>query len=152
MVYRSLVVAVLVAACGGDDAGEPLIAGSLTASYAGTAFTPVNGYATLYNDSFLVVLGDGGIRCGSEKGGGEPPPGRTAVFEIGSFDVGVYSAFTQMFTNVGNFEGVGSSTGGTVTISASSETSVAGEVSFAYTDDENRMFSVAGTFEAMRCP
>ena len=105
----------------------------------------------LGNDRFLIVLGDGGIRCGSENAG-EPPPGRTAVFSISSVEVGTYSASTQMITNVDDFEGVGSSTGGTVTITASSETSVAGEVSFMYTDNESRMFSVAGTFEAIRCP
>lgn len=154
MLLRTLLVAgSLLTACGGDDGGsaEPLIASSLTASYAGAAFTPKNGFATLYMGKYVVVVGDGNIHCGSESAS-EPPPGRTAVFAIDSLDVGVHSSFTQMFTNVGDYEGIGSSTGGSVSIETSTATSIAGSASYAYTDDANRMFSVAGTFEAIVCP
>ncbi|MCC6994371.1 MAG: hypothetical protein IT370_07055, partial [Deltaproteobacteria bacterium] len=36
----------LVAGCGSDESGTPLRSGAITAEYAGTAFTPVNGFAT----------------------------------------------------------------------------------------------------------
>jgi len=148
---RYLPLVILLGACGGGSDPEPLVSSSLTASYAGTTFTPVNGFATIYMDSPIVVVGDGTIHCGSESSK-SPPPGRTAVFEIDSFDVGVHSSFTQMFTNVGDFMGIGSSDG-TVTITASTETSVAGMLAYDYTSaDDGKMYSVAGAFEAIRCP
>lgn len=148
---RSLVVVVLLAACGGGSDPEPLVASTLTASYAGDTFTPVNGYATIYMDQAFVIVGDGSIHCGSESAD-TPPPGRTAAFQIDSFAVGYHSASTQMFTNVDGFMGVGSSEGGSVDIASSDSSTVAGELAFQYTDSDNLTYTVSGTFEAILCP
>ena len=150
---RILVAAscLLMSACAGDDSGEQLVASSLTASYDGAAFTPTFGFAAPYMSGNVLALGDGAIRCGTQNAP-EPPPGRTAVFSLASLDAGTYgSVFVQMFTNVGEFEGVGANRGN-VTITTSTDATIAGMVSFDYTDDEQRVFTIAGTFEAVRCP
>ncbi len=55
-----------------------------------------------------------------------------------------------MIRNVGDYEGIGSS-GGSLTISAVTETTVAGSITFSYTDPQSRPFMLSGSFEASRC-
>ena len=142
----------LVAACdGGGDAGEPLIAGSLTGEYQGASFTPEFGFASVYESTPIIGLGDGAVNCGSPERN-DPPPGNTAILVMPSFDVGTHNdVFVNVYHNVGDFEGVGSG-GATVTITASSDASVAGSVSYSYTDDEAQTYAIEGTFEVVRCP
>jgi hypothetical protein len=146
----ALALVLVFTGCGGDDAGEPLIAGDLEASYDGDAFTPAFGFATLLDGGAFIALGDGDVRCGSEQEN-EPPSGHTIAFGVEAFEVGSYSSvFVQMFDNVGSFEGVGSNTG-TVELTAVSDTSIAGSLDFSFTDDEGRTFSASGTFEVLHC-
>jgi hypothetical protein len=141
----------LVAACGGGDSGEPLISGAVTGEYAGSAFTPEFGFATVYETTPIVGLGDGAVNCGSPERN-DPPPGNTAILLLPSFDVATHSdVFVNLYHNVGDFEGVGSG-GATVTITASSDAAVAGTVDYAYTDDEGLTYSLEGSFEVLRCP
>lgn len=138
-------------ACGGgsDGTGEPLIAGALTAHYDGVPFTPTNGFATLYNGSGLIMLGDGPIRCGTEDSNA-PPRGDNAVFSV-PLEVGTYgSVLVQLFHNDGDFEGLGSSTG-VVNIVGVTEVSVAGDVAFAFTSTDGTSIAIDGTFEVLRC-
>lgn len=147
----ALVCALTAGGCGGDDEGEPLLGGSLTAEYDGAAFTPVNGYATTYQDGAIIVLGDGSIRCGVEDDNA-PPSGNNAVVSVPAIEIGSYtSVFVQMFSNDGgNFEGIGSNSG-TVEITSVTAEAVAGTVAFDYTDDESRHFAIDGTFEVLHC-
>jgi hypothetical protein len=138
----------LLPACGGDS-GEPLVAGSLTAEYAGVPYVPAFGFATLYQGGGLIALGDGPLHCGSESSNA-PPSGDNAVASL-DLEVGTHSGvFVQMFHNDGDFEGVGSSHG-SVTISAVTTETVAGEISYDYTDDDGRTFGIAGSFEVVHC-
>lgn len=148
---RSLVLVVLLGACGGSDAPhEPLISTSVTGSYAGASFTPADGFATIYMDSPIIAIGDA-IQCGSESAR-NPPSGFTVVFELDSFDVGMHSSFTTLISNVDGFTSIGSSDG-TVDITGSDSSSVTASVSYAFTDpDTNDMYNVSGMFEAIVCP
>lgn len=145
---------VALAACGGGGggAGVPLVSGSLTGEYKGQAFTPAFGVATVYQGSNLIAVGDGPLNCGSAQRP-DPPAGTNAIFELPAFDVGIYSSvFVDMIQNKGNFEGAGSNSG-TVNITAASATSIAGDISFSYTDSTtNQTYGLSGAFEVSRCP
>jgi len=143
---------VVVVGCGGGGAsGDPLISGSLAGEYEGQPFTPTFGFATLYEDTTIIGLGDGDLNCASPTQN-EPPPGTNAILALPSFDVGTYSnVFVNLYRNVDGFEGTGSN-GGSVTITASSADSVAGMVSYSYTDDGGLTSGLDGTFDVVRCP
>jgi len=144
-------IAVFLAACGGGQTGDPFVSGAIDGSYDGEPFTATNGFATVFESTDLLGFGDGPLHCGSEQLN-DPPSGRSIAIGLPSFDIGVYpDVFVQMFRNVSTFEGVGSS-GGSVEITASSDVSVAGTLSFDYTDDTNRTFTASGMFEVVRCP
>lgn len=146
------VSALSLLACGGSSIeAEPLIETTLEGSYDGDDFTPINGYVTT-NDTgdTLIVVGTGSIGCGSESGS-SPPRGYTAAVGVESLVVGTDpQVFVQMIRNVNDYEGIGSS-GGSLTISSVTETTVAGTISFSYTDAESRPFMLSGSFEASRC-
>jgi len=143
---------VAIVGCGGGGTpGDPLISGSLTGEYEGQPFTPTFGFATLYEGTTIIGLGDGDLNCASPAQN-EPPPGTNAILALPSFDVGAYSnVFVNLYHNVDGFEGAGSN-GGSVTITASSADSVAGTISYAYTDDAGMTFGLDGTFDVVRCP
>ena len=147
-----LVLVCVLAACGGsDEAGEPLLSGSVQGSFDGMTFTAVNGFATLYHDAGLIGVGDGPLHCGSEQSS-SPPPGNMIGMSVPSLAAGAYSnVIVEIYKNKGGFEGVGANTG-TVTLTAVTDASVAGTVSFSYTDDMGRMFTANGTFEVVHCP
>jgi len=146
-----LVVSIFGAvACGGDDGGDPLLSGAVSGSFDGTAFDVAYGFSTPYQGQFLIALGDRDLHCGSQDST-QPPGGRSAAISIPAAEVGTYgSVFVQMFSNVGSFEGVGTNTG-TVEITDVTADSVSGSVSFDYTDDESRHFTLMGTFEVVNC-
>lgn len=140
----------LLSGCGGDESGTPLRSGVLTAEYAGTAFTPVNGFATTYMGKGVVVLGDGPVHCGSESAN-DPPSGRNASFSITTLTPGTYgTVFVQLFENVSSFHGVGASKGN-VTITSVSAESVAGMISFDYTADDGKHYAINGNFDVVHC-
>jgi hypothetical protein len=141
----------LVAACGGGsgNAGEPLLAGNIEASYDGEDFTPAFGFATGFQDGNIVALGDGPIHCGTESQNA-PPPGRTIIVSLDALAEGTFTGvFVQMFRNVDDFEGIGSDDG-SVTIDLVDDT-IAGTLSYAFTDTDNRTFSASGSFEVHLC-
>jgi len=149
-IVTAIGLALSLAACGGPPA-EPVLGGSATGSYDGTEFTAENGFAIAGETSALVILGNGNLYCGSEEAS-DPPSGHNAAIRVPALEVGTYSSvFVQMYENVSAFESTGTNSG-TVTLSEVTATSVAGEVSFSYTDDEGRAYSFSGTFEVTRCP
>jgi len=136
---------------GGEGAGEPLVAGSLTGEYKGQPFVPTNGFATLYQGSNFFAMGDGPLNCASPQRN-DPPSGTNAIFTIPRLEAGSYPSITvQILQNKGSFEGVGSNSG-TITITAVSAESVAGSVSYSYTDGAGQTYGLSGNFEVMRCP
>ena len=146
----SMIVAGLSGGCGTSEQGEPLLAATLTAEYAGQPFTPEFGFATLYQGSGLIGLGTGPIHCGSEQANA-PPSGTNAVVGV-PLEVGVHSSvFVQMLQNNGSYEAHGANTG-SVTITAVSPESVAGSIGFDYTDDAGKHYAVSGSFEVVHCP
>ena len=150
---RLLPVLVFVVACGGGGSDpEPLISGSLSASFDGKAFTPTNGFAVIKGDYSYLIVGSGNLHCGSENSN-SPPSGYGAIFQLDTFDVGVHaSLLTQMYSNEGGYHSTGTNSG-SVTIAASTDMSVAGTLSYDYTDsDDGAMYSISGAFEAVRCP
>jgi len=140
-----------MAACGGGSSnGEPLISGSVEGSYDGEEFTATFGFATIYMDGPLLGFGDGNVHCGSEDSP-DPPSGHSVIVDLPSFDVGSYgSVFVELIDNTGGFDGTGSNTG-SVTITTSADT-LAGTLSFAFTDQDNKTYTAAGPFEVVRCP
>lgn len=145
-----LACSLLAASCGGGTTPEPLIATTVVGSYAGEEFIPVNGFATVYREDSIIVLSDAAVACGTENDN-TPPPGHTTALNVPALAVGSYSnVFVQMYNNVGRFDGVGQNSG-TVTISSVTDESIVGEVTFTYTDNENRDFSFTGTFEVAHC-
>jgi hypothetical protein len=153
LVTAALGALVAVAACGGggEGPGDPLVSGSLTGQFKGQAFVPAFGFATIYQGSNLIGLGDGPLNCSSPERS-EPPSGTNALFTMSALDVGSYGqVFVQILQNKGNFEGIGSNTGN-VMITAASATSVAGSIGYSYTDAAGLTYGVTGSFEVARCP
>jgi hypothetical protein len=153
----ALVVActvVTLAGCGGGGgaAGDPLVSGAMTGMFKGQAFTPAFGVATVYQGQELIAFGDGPVNCASPQST-NPPPGTTAVVSVPALAAGTYSSlFVQLVRSTpGSFDSVGSSDG-TVTLSAVSSTSVAGNIDYSYTDSQSQQYAVSGTFEVMHCP
>ena len=146
---------VALAGCGGGGgagAGEPLVAGSLAGEYKGQPFTPTTGIATLCMGQNLIGFGDGPVNCASPQQP-NPPAGTMAYFTLPTLDLTTHSSvFVQMIQNKGSFDGIGSNAG-TVTLTAVSAASVAGNVSYSYTDSTtNFNYGISGDFEVTRCP
>jgi hypothetical protein len=153
LVIAALGALVVFASCGGsgEGPGDPLVAGALTGQYKGQAFVPAFGFATIYQGSNLIGLGDGPINCASPQRT-EPPSGTNALFTMAALDVGSHGqVFVQILQNKGRFEGIGSNTG-SVTLTAVSATSVAGTIDYSYTDDAGLTYGLSGSFEVERCP
>jgi hypothetical protein len=152
LVTIALSSVVALAACGGGEgAGEPLVSGALAGEYKGQPFVPAFGFATLYKGSNLIALGDGPLNCASANRP-DPPSGTNALFSLPALEVKTYSSvLVELIQNRGNFEGTGSN-GGTITLTAVGDTSVAGTVSYRYTDDASQTYGLSGSFEVARCP
>ena len=137
---------------GGAGAGVPLVSGSLTGEYKSQPFTPAFGVATVYQGQSLIALGDGPLNCASPMRP-NPPAGTNAVIELSALDVGTYSmVFVDIIQNKGSFQGFGSNSG-TVTITASTASSVAGTVMYNDIDGAtNLSYGISGDFEVERCP
>jgi hypothetical protein len=146
-------VVLSLAACGGggEGPGEPLVAGALAGEYKGQAFVPVFGFVTVYDDEHLIGMGDGPLNCGSPQRP-DPPSGTNALFALPTLEVKTYSSvLVQILQNKGDFEGIGSNSG-TITLTAVSDTSIAGSISYSYTDDASQTYGLTGSFEVARCP
>jgi hypothetical protein len=152
MTKRACALFLFLAACGGGDGeeGEPMLAGSLSGEYDGYDFEAGFGFATPYQGSGLIAVGDGPLRCGTENDN-EPPAGTNVAIRLEALEVGSYSSvFVEIFHNEGQFEGTGSNQG-SVTITSVSEDSIAGTVEYSYDDDEGRHFAVSGSFDVVHC-
>lgn len=138
-------------ACGGDGAGEPLLGGDVSGSYNGNEFVAINGFATMTSGgTFAIIVGTGPIACGSESAS-SPPTGHNAAIAAPAFAVGSYSnVFVNMYQNVGRFEGTGSSNG-TLTITAVTDESIVGEIQYSYTNTDDELYELNGTFEVVLC-
>ena len=155
LVMAAVAALIAVASCGGGGGaggpGDPLVSGSLTGEYKNQAFVPAFGFATIYQGSNLIGLGDGPLNCASPQRS-DPPSGTNGLFTMTALDVGSYGqVFVQILQNKGNFEGIGSNTG-SVTITAVSATSVAGTIAYSYTDAASLNYGLSGSFEVARCP
>lgn len=143
-------LSLLIASCGDDIVAEPLVDTSVVGSFDGVEFVPINGYATVYRERAIIVLGTGPVGCGSEASD-LPPRGHTATMAIPALTEGSYSNVeVQLYSNVDRFQSANASVG-TVTISSVTDASVVGEISFVYTDTQEHEFSVVGTFEVAHC-
>jgi len=155
LVATVMAMGIVAAGCGGGGgaaAGEPLVAGSLTGEYKGQTFTPAFGFATLYQGSNLIGVGDGPLNCASAQQP-DPPTGTNALIDLPAFDVGSYSSvFVEIIQNKGSFAGMGENSG-TVTIDSADATSIAGSVAFSYTSSsDGQHYAISGTFQVTRCP
>ena len=147
-----VIAAMLAAGCGGSAAGDPLLSGSVSGSYAGASFTPDFGFATIYQGTGLIGLADTSVHCGSEKSA-NPPAGHGVIISVPALAVGTYaSTSVQVFSSPGgNYMSYGSS--GDVTITAVTADSVAGTVSFTATDSQTgSAYAANGEFEVTNCP
>ena len=153
IVALALGLCVVTAACGGGGADpEPLVASTLSGQYEGKAFTPVNGFATLYENKNMVAFGDGPLNCDSPSASA-PPSGINAVFAVPDMAVGSYSSLLVMiyYNKSGHYEASGTNTG-SVTITSVTDTSVGGTISYSRTDEDGLTSGVSGSFEVFRCP
>jgi hypothetical protein len=143
---------VAVAGCGsGEGPGEPLLSGSLAGEYQGRPFTPAFGFATPYQTTNLIAVGDGPLNCASPERN-DPPSGTNVLLAVPALEVATYSSvLVQVMQNNGSFYSTGSNTG-TVTLTAVTATSVAGSVSYNYTDGDGHTYGISGSFEVIRCP
>jgi hypothetical protein len=145
-------IALVFAACGGND-GEPLISGTVTGVYKGQAFTPVNGYAQLVQNQTVIALGDGPIKCGSDSST-TPVSGITAEFRLpATITPQTYANVETTLSQISgtNFDATITFTGNVTLTSVTADT-VAGSISYDYTDAQSQHFSTNGTFEVTRCP
>jgi hypothetical protein len=149
----TLVTLLATVACGGGEAGEPLVSTTLTGQFKGQPFTPMFGVATVYQGSNVIALGDGAINCGSAQQN-DPPMGTSATFSVPALEVGTYSpVFVELYRyQARSLDGYGSSDG-TVMLTAVSATSVAGTIAYSYTDTSTGdVYDLSGSFEVSRCP
>ena len=152
---RTIAIAVTVGtlglACGGGgEPGVPLVSTTLTGEYAGRAFTPAFGFATTYMDRAVMGLGDGELHCGSAESN-SPPSGTNVAFALEAFEVRTFSnILVNLYENVDEFSGVGSNSG-TIELTSVTAGSIAGAISFDYTNDESEHFAINGSFEVARC-
>jgi len=139
---------------GGGGAGEgvPLVSTSLAGVYNGQAFTPAFGAALVYMGSNLIAVGDGPLNCGSPQRN-EPPSGTNSIIHMPAIDAGSYSSvFVDMIQNKGSYRGVGSNSG-SVTIATVDAGSIAGSITYSYTDSmTGGSYGISGSFEVSRCP
>jgi hypothetical protein len=153
IVALALGLCVVAAACGGGAGDpEPLVASTLSGTYEGTAFTPVNGFATLHKSQNLIAFGDGPLNCDSPSST-EPPSGINAVFAVPDMAVGSYSSLLVMiyYNKSGHYEASGTNSG-SVMITSVTDASVGGTISYSRTDEEGLTSSVSGSFEVFHCP
>ena len=148
---RILLVGVLLGLVACGSGGEALLSGTVTGSYDGEAFTVDHGFAVLHDGEPLIGLSDSDVGCGTHDDN-DPPGGHTGVFSVPSFTAGTYGNVLVQLVHYegGDFESVGSNSA-TVVLTAVTETSVSGTVSWSYTDGEGRVFNLTGTFEVVRC-
>jgi hypothetical protein len=146
---KNLIWLVVLGCGGGSSGGEPLVSGSVSAAYAGNAFTPGYGFATTYMNQGLIGFAETGVHCGTENSP-NPPSGSGVIVQLPSIAVGTYAdAFVEVFRNAGNYMSEGST--GTVEITAVGST-VAGTIDFSFTNpDTSETFSANGTFEIINC-
>lgn len=145
-----LTLACMLCACGGGVSAEPLLSGSVTGSYEGSAFTAVNGFATVSNGTPVILMGTGNLGCGSEEAN-SPPRGLNAAIGAPQLAVGTYeNVVVQLYSNVGRFESTGSNQG-TLVITSVTDESVAGEITYSYTSDDEDTYTLMGTFEVVHC-
>ncbi|MBL8623405.1 MAG: hypothetical protein JNK64_18980 [Myxococcales bacterium] len=147
-----ILVAGAATGCTDDgEAGLPLVASTVTGTYAGDDFVAVNGFVVMDQGRYLIGLGDGPLTCASATAPA-PPAGTNAGISLATLDPGSYgSVFVNLYRNVGSFSGHGSNSG-TVTITASTATSVTATVDWSDTDTDGKMYRLSGGFEVSRCP
>jgi hypothetical protein len=151
IVALALGLCVVTAACGGGATPQPLVATTLSGTYEGTAFTPVNGFATLHKTQNLIAFGDGTLNCDTPSAT-EPPSGINAVFAVPDMAVGSYSSLTVLihYNKGGHYESSGANSG-SVTITSVTDASVAGTISYSRTDGAGLISGVSGSFEVFHC-
>jgi hypothetical protein len=147
---NKLILLVLIGCGSSSPPGEPLVSGSVSATYQGAPFMPTYGFATTYMNSGLIGFGEDKLHCGTENSP-IPPSGNGVIVQLPSLAVGNYSdAFIQVFHNAGGHYTSSGSTG-TVNITAV-DTTVAGMITFSFTDtDTSQTYSANGTFEVINC-
>lgn len=156
MLLRSILGMMLIVGamtgCSDDgEAGLPLVASTVTGTYAGDDFVAVNGFLVMEQGRYLIGLGDGPLTCASATAPA-PPAGTNAGISLTTLDPGSYSGvFVNLYHNVGSFSGHGSNSG-TVTITASTAASVTATVDWSDTDSDGKTYRLSGGFEVSRCP
>lgn len=148
----SLLVAATLSACGSDEAaGLSLLSGQVAGEYKGMTADLTFGLAATGSAQSLIGFSSKTINCGSLESD-SPPRGTFGIAYLPSLDAGTYgSVLVQMAYNEGSYAAEGTNSG-TVTITASSETSIAGTVAYTNTNSDGETFALAGTFEVERCP
>jgi hypothetical protein len=147
---RNLIWLVVLGCGSSSPPGEPLVSGSISASYAGSAFMPGYGFATTYMNSGVLGFGVDNVHCGTESSP-LPPSGNGLIVQLPAIAVGTYSsALIQVFHDSGgDFMSHGST--GTVDLTAV-DTTVTGTITFSFTDSQDgQTYSANGTFEVVNC-
>lgn len=148
-----VLLALALGACGSSStpAGDPILSGSVTGSYDGHPFTATYGFATVYKNVPLIGFADAAVHCGSEAMP-NPPTGSGVIASPDVIAVGSYTtASVEIYRNVGGFNAVESN--GDLEITAVDAMTVAGSISYTYTDStDGKMYSASGTFEVTHCP
>lgn len=145
-----LIACVGAVGCGGGG-GEPLVSGTITGQFADHDFTIASGFATLYDGEPIIGLGED-VDCGSPAAA-DPPDGYSALLRPPAFDVGSYSNVGIDFVHASStdFSFVGSSDA-SLNITAATADTIAGSVSYSYTDTDGAAYHLNGTFEVVHCP
>jgi len=148
----SLLAACTLGGCGSDDAtGLPLLSGQVSGEYKGMTADLTFGLPATGSAHSLLGFSSKTINCGSLEAS-SPPRGTFGIAYLPSLDVGSYgSVLVQVAYNEGSYASEGTNSG-TVTITASSETTIAGTVAYTNTNSDGETFALAGTFEVERCP
>jgi hypothetical protein len=144
--------ALMLVACGGTGAGEPLVLADGSGSIDGAAFTPAFGASNvLQSGTVNTWLATTAINCGSFTSSSEPGDGIFVQVQVPAAVVGKASKNMILFDVVsgGQLHGTGSGDG-TVEVTSVTDDLLGLKVAYSKTLD-GKAYALSGSFQIHRC-
>jgi hypothetical protein len=144
--------ALMLVACGGTGAGEPLLLANGSGSIDGAPFTPAFGASNvLQSGTVNSVLATASVNCGSLTAMSDPSDGIYVQVQVPAAVVGVASKNMVMFDVVSGGQLHGSGSGdGTVEVTSVTDDVLDLKISYSKTLS-GKAYALNGTFQVHRC-